>query len=116
VSLTKREEPAEVFHELPTRYCLQLCIIQLFGKLHHSALSALRNLSIPSMYSLWIFSDQLPFKHIIYVGQNKPLFLQIGVVDVGLSLLMQSTQAHIQVKAFSLLRLLAEKQGTYIHN
>ena len=53
---------------------------------------------------------------IIHVGQNKPLFLQTGVVDVGLSLLMQSTQAHIQVKAFSLLRLLAEKQGTYIHN
>lgn len=54
--------------------------------------------------------------HIIHVGQNKPLFLQTGVVDVGLSLLMQSTQAHIQVKAFSLLRLLAEKQGTYLYN
>ena len=58
------------------------------------------------MYSLWIFSDWL-----LYIGQNKPLFLQLGVVDVGLSLLMQSTQAHVQVKALSLLRLLAENQG-----
>lgn len=49
---------------------------------------------------------------LFYIGQNKALFLEMGVVDVGLSSLMQSTQAHVQFKALSLLRLLAEKQGT----
>lgn len=54
--------------------------------------------------------------HFFLIGQNKRLFLQLGVVDVGLSLLKQSTQAHVQLKALGLLRLLVEKQGIIVCN
>ncbi len=42
---------------------------------------------------------------------HKQLFLQEGVVDTALDALRQSTFAHIQFKALSILRLLVDKQG-----
>ena len=48
---------------------------------------------------------------IFSTGHNKPLFLELGVVDTGLLLLKHSTQAHVQLKAIGMLRLLSEKQG-----
>ena len=43
---------------------------------------------------------------------HKESFLKDGVVDVAMESLRQSTQAHVQFKAMSILRLLTEKQGS----
>ncbi|XP_064392703.1 rap1 GTPase-GDP dissociation stimulator 1-like [Halichondria panicea] len=64
---------------------------EMMGKLHHSALSALRNLSLPATH--------------------KEFFFSCGVVEGVLSLLTTSSLAHVWFKALGVLRLLVDGQA-----
>ncbi len=79
----------------------------MLGKLHHSSLSALRNLSLPGelLTAVGILC------YLFHAVAHKEMFLSCGVVEGALSLLFSSSVAHVWFKVLGVLRLLVDGQG-----
>ena len=88
---------------------------QLEGKVHYSALSALRNLCLPGktlepLPPSWV--SKLPLSLPLSPAAHKPLLLEKGVLQAAISSLSGSEWPHVHFKALGIARLLVDKQGT----
>lgn len=95
---------------------MYLLYLKYEGKLHFAALSALRNFSIPSKiyYIMPLFLKTVtttPFVFFFSIGELRLDLFSMGVADVAIHCLKNSSFPHIHFKALGILRLLIQKQS-----
>lgn len=81
----------------------------MMGKLHHAALSALRNLSLPSKLNKLIISHHTYL--LSFAAEYKEKLFSMGVIDCAGYALKNSTMSHVHFKALGIIRLLVDAQG-----